>query len=58
VTAARVVLAVQDGLQLQWLYRRDEVQVAELLRLVIGTVVTVPTAQLDAAVRERVAAAR
>jgi len=51
------VLAVQDGLQLQWLYRRDEVQVADLMRLVIGTVVTVPTEQLDDAVREQVAAA-
>jgi len=57
-SAARVVLAVQDGLQLQWLYRRDDVQVADLMRLVIGTVVTVPTAELDAAVREQVAAAR
>jgi len=56
-SAARVVLAVQDGLQLQWLYRRDEVQVADLMRLVIGTVVTVPTEQLDDAVREQVAAA-
>ncbi|MBD8610299.1 TetR family transcriptional regulator [Frigoribacterium sp. CFBP 13729] len=56
-SAARVVLAVQDGLQLQWLYRRDEVQVADLMRLVIGTVVTVPTEQLDDAVRAQVAAA-
>ncbi|NII51672.1 TetR/AcrR family transcriptional regulator [Frigoribacterium endophyticum] len=53
-TAARVVLAVQDGLQLQWLYRRDEVHVAETMRLVVATVLTVPTDELDAAVRAEV----
>ena len=42
-----MVLAVQDGLQLQWLYDRDAVHVAELMRLVIATVVTVPLAELD-----------
>jgi AcrR family transcriptional regulator len=46
-SAARVVLAVQDGLQLQWLYDRDSVRVAELMRLVIATVVTVPLSTLD-----------
>ncbi|BDZ49280.1 TetR family transcriptional regulator [Frondihabitans sucicola] len=46
-TAARVVLAVQDGLQVQWLYDRDTVHVAELMRLVIATVVTVPLDALD-----------
>lgn len=46
-TAARVVLAVQDGLQLQWLYDRDAVRVAEAMRLVIATIVTVPLAELD-----------
>jgi len=55
VSAARVVLAVQDGLQLQWLYRRDEVDVAETMRLVVSTVLTVPTDELDAAVRAEVA---
>ena len=50
--AARVVLAVQDGLQLQWLYERDAVHVADLMRLVIGSVLTVPTSELDEAVRE------
>jgi len=53
--AARVVLAVQDGLQLQWLYRRDVVHVAELMRLVVASVLTVPTDELDAAVRAEVA---
>lgn len=47
-SAARVVLAVQDGLQLQWLYDRDAVRVADLMRLVIASVVTVPLTQLDA----------
>jgi hypothetical protein len=50
--AARVVLAVQDGLQLQWLYERDAVNVPQLMRLVIGSVLTVPTSELDEAVRE------
>lgn len=50
-SAARVVLAVQDGLQLQWLYERDAVDVPALMRLVIGSVLTVPTSELDAAVR-------
>jgi AcrR family transcriptional regulator len=45
--AARIVLAVQDGLQLQWLYDRDSVQVAEAMRLVIASIVTVPLEQLD-----------
>ncbi|MCU1526609.1 MAG: hypothetical protein JWP75_372 [Frondihabitans sp.] len=47
-SAARVVLAVQDGLQLQWLYDRDAVHVADLMRLVIASIVTVPLAELDA----------
>lgn len=46
-SAARVVLAVQDGLQLQWLYDRDAVRVAETMRLVIAMIVTVPLEQLD-----------
>jgi AcrR family transcriptional regulator len=46
-TAARVVLAVQDGLQVQWLYDRDGVDVATLMRLVIATVVVVPLETLD-----------
>ncbi|RKR75343.1 TetR/AcrR family transcriptional regulator [Frondihabitans australicus] len=49
-SAARVVLAVQDGLQLQWLYDRAAVRVAELMRLVIATVVSVPLEELDALV--------
>ncbi|GAA4266579.1 TetR/AcrR family transcriptional regulator [Frondihabitans peucedani] len=53
-TAARVVLSVQDGLQLQWLYDRDRVHVADLMRLVIGTVITVPLAELDALAAEPV----
>ncbi|WP_423922623.1 TetR/AcrR family transcriptional regulator [Frigoribacterium sp. 2-23] len=52
-SAARVVLAVQDGLQLQWLYDRDAVKVAELMRLVVGSVVTVPLETLDALRDER-----
>ena len=47
-TAVRVVLAVQDGLQLQWLYDRDAVHVAESMRLVIRTIITVPLDELDA----------
>jgi AcrR family transcriptional regulator len=49
-SAARVVLAVQDGLQLQWLYDRAAVRVADLMRLVIATVVSVPLDELDALV--------
>ncbi|ARC55924.1 HTH-type transcriptional regulator RutR [Frondihabitans sp. 762G35] len=56
-TAARVVLAVQDGLQLQWLYDRGRVRVAETMRLVISSIVAVPLAELDDAVREATAGA-
>lgn len=49
-SAARVILAVQDGLQTQWLYDRQAVGVAELMRLVISSVVTVPLEELDAVV--------
>ena len=49
-SAARVVLAAVDGLQLQWLYDR-EVRVVELLRLVVATLVTVPLDRVDDAVR-------
>ena len=50
-TAARVVLAAVDGLQLQWLYD-PTVRVVDLLRLVVGTLVTVPLDRVDDAVRD------
>ena len=46
-SAARAVLAVQDGLQLQWLYDRDRVRVAETMRLLVSALISVPLDELD-----------
>lgn len=47
-TAARAILGTMDGLQLQWLYDRDNVHVADALRLLVGSILTVPPTELDA----------
>lgn len=46
-TAARAILGMMDGLQLQWLYDRDDVKVAEALRLFTKSLVSVPLEELD-----------
>lgn len=46
-TAARAILGMMDGLQLQWLYDRDNVRVAETLRLLTSSLITVPLKELD-----------
>lgn len=46
-TAARAILGMMDGLQLQWLYNRDDVQVAETLKMLVRTIVSVPLDELD-----------
>jgi AcrR family transcriptional regulator len=45
--AARVVLALVDGLQLQWLYDRDSVKVAATVRKVFEGLLTVSLEELD-----------
>lgn len=44
--AARVLLALVDGLQLQWLYDRDAVKVAALIRTVFEGLLTVTLDEL------------
>lgn len=39
-TAARAILGMMDGLQLQWLYDRDDVKVAESLKLFLRTLIS------------------
>jgi len=46
-TAARAILGMMDGLQLQWLYDRDNVHVADTLRLLISVLISVPLEELD-----------
>lgn len=38
---------MMDGLQLQWLYDREDVRVAESLKLFLSTLVSVPLEELD-----------
>jgi AcrR family transcriptional regulator len=45
--ASRVLLALVDGLQLQWLYERDSVKVAEIIRSVFGGLLTVDVDELE-----------
>lgn len=45
--AARAILGMMDGLQLQWLYDRDDVHVAKSLRLLLEALVSVPLSELD-----------
>jgi hypothetical protein len=46
-TAARAILGMMDGLQLQWLYDRDDVHVAESLKLLVSALISVPLSELD-----------
>ncbi|MBX3094433.1 MAG: TetR family transcriptional regulator [Cryobacterium sp.] len=46
-TAARAILGMMDGLQLQWLYDRDDVHVAETMKLLISAIISVPLDELD-----------
>src|SRR5690606_9893500 len=46
-TAARAILGMMDGLQLQWLYDRDNVHVADTLKLLISVLISVPLEELD-----------
>ncbi|MBX3092621.1 MAG: TetR/AcrR family transcriptional regulator [Cryobacterium sp.] len=47
-TAARAILGMMDGLQLQWLYDRDDVRVAETLKMLVRSIISVPIDELDA----------
>lgn len=46
-TAARAILGLVDGLQLQWLYDRDDVRVAETVKLLVGALISVPLSALE-----------
>ncbi|HRP99481.1 MAG TPA: TetR family transcriptional regulator [Terrimesophilobacter sp.] len=46
-TVARAILGMMDGLQLQWLYDRDDVHVAETMKLLISAIISVPLSELD-----------
>lgn len=46
-TAARAILGMMDGLQLQWLYDRDNVHVAETMKLLISAIISVPLSDLE-----------
>lgn len=41
-TAARAILGMMDGLQLQWLYDKDDVRVAETMRLLVSSLISEP----------------
>ncbi|WP_168625782.1 MULTISPECIES: TetR/AcrR family transcriptional regulator [unclassified Cryobacterium] len=45
--AARAVLGAQDGLQLQWLYDRNDVKVAQIMRMLVAALITVPLEELE-----------
>ena len=45
-TAARAILGMMDGLQLQWLYDRDDVHVAETMKLLVSALISVPLNEL------------
>lgn len=44
--AARAILGMMDGLQLQWLYDRDDVRVAQTLNMLINALILVPLSDL------------
>ncbi|MEO6826465.1 MAG: TetR/AcrR family transcriptional regulator [Microbacteriaceae bacterium] len=50
--AARILLALVDGLQLQWLYDRDAVDVPAVIRQAMNGLLTVDIDDLDAIGRE------
>ncbi|HEY9498124.1 MAG TPA: TetR family transcriptional regulator [Terrimesophilobacter sp.] len=45
-SAARAILGMMDGLQLQWLYDRDDVHVAETMKLLVSALISVPLNEL------------
>lgn len=45
--AARAILGLVDGLQLQWLYDRDDVRVAETVNLLVSALISVPLSTLE-----------
>lgn len=47
-TAAQAILGMMDGLQLQWLYDRENVNVAEAMNLLVSAIISVPLSELDA----------
>ncbi|MEO7350250.1 MAG: TetR family transcriptional regulator [Terrimesophilobacter sp.] len=46
-TAAQAILGMMDGLQLQWLYDRENVNVAEAMNLLVSAVISVPLSELE-----------
>lgn len=46
-SAARAVLGMMDGLQLQWLYDRDDVHVAASMKLLVSALISVPLSELE-----------
>lgn len=45
-TAAQAILGMMDGLQLQWLYNREEVNVADAMNLLVKALISVPLSEL------------
>lgn len=45
--AARALLGMMDGLQLQWLYDRKNVKVAESLKMLVSSMISVPLSELE-----------
>lgn len=46
-TAARAILGLVDGLQLQWLYDREDVRVAETVKMLVSALISVPLSDLE-----------
>ncbi len=46
-SAARAILALVDGLQLQWLYDREDVHVADSVKLLVSALILVPLSELE-----------
>ena len=46
-SAARAILGMMDGLQLQWLYDREEVNVAQTMKLLVSTMISIPLDELE-----------
>ncbi len=45
--AARAILGMMDGLQLQWLYDRQEVNVAHTMEMLVSTIISIPLEELE-----------
>lgn len=46
-SAARAILGLVDGLQLQWLYDREDVRVAQTVKLLVSAIISVPLESLE-----------